>query len=328
MRIQSLLALALAATACESRAPLPDELIAVEAEPDVSTRICGNDFFDTCPTQKKITDKFRKLKKTNFKTKCEVTDDLLTQGVQVTFQVPRMLLDHDGKKDTLSVEMIMGNWSSEGADETLVVSRNNHFIAMMQVDRYGDVLTQQLADIPSIEGDPGVIETVFALTNDKEVFEGLQTGLNKCANEGGPIGMFVNTQCISCRIHKIALMTMVAVLPGAIRGLRSIRIAADMAKAGEYTARALAADAAAAAAAATLDEVWDCERLCGIGECNNGFDECLSGAFDRVAIDKCKTDMELCCKMARGNCQNCSARFGDRRRAGTFCCCGTGGDWL
>jgi hypothetical protein len=41
-------------------------------------RTCGDDFLDKCPTTKKVTDKFKKLKKTSFKTKCQTSDDLLS----------------------------------------------------------------------------------------------------------------------------------------------------------------------------------------------------------------------------------------------------------
>src|SRR5688500_15301373 len=91
----------------------------VEEAPPMG-RICGDDFFDKCETTKKITDKFRKIKKTNFQSVCSTTDDLLSQGVQFKFQVPRMLPDHDGSKDTIEVNMTTSNWSSDGADTTWI----------------------------------------------------------------------------------------------------------------------------------------------------------------------------------------------------------------
>jgi hypothetical protein len=235
-----------------------------------------------------------------------------------------MLPDIDGTKDTLSVSMITSGWSSEGADSTIVVNRNNRFIAVFQADRYGDITAQQLAEVPDIASDPGVMETLLAVFSDKALMGKLQGALNKCENDDPVTNRAISGLCLSCKIHKIALLAMVAVTPSEIRMVRNGHIAANAAKAAEYSGRALAADAAAGAAAATVDEFWECDQLCAIGDCQKTFNGCVEDSLTEASTAQCKADLALCCKAAKAVCAPCSARRGPLAKAGTFCCCAIG----
>lgn len=252
--------------------------------------ICGVNF-DECQDGQQLFDRFRALPRTMVKFSRELKNMNASNNlrrVTLTFRVPRMVNDHTGSLDALTVVNEEANADGLGGDVKLTYKRNGATVGIFAYDHFGnakqetvDVYKGGWETIMAVAADaPKRTNVVYQLWRESSPTKIPQPTIlaNLYCAGGDTIGS-TKSKCFWCRATQAGLAAGPGIGTALVGGLLKLKAAV-----------ATALNVGGAIAGAAISSFWDCSSVCERQDCTEAY------CNGRISYK----EYESCCRMHGG----------------------------